>query len=112
MLTEPKREKGYAIVTIPYERLDFSNVNGFKNGILDLIDHGDNRIIFEMGNIGFMDSKGLSAFLFLYRAVGTDGVLALVNMHEQIRKIFSLTRTDRVLPIFDSLQDALTSLGS
>ncbi len=94
-------------MTLPVERLDYSNVNGFKNQMLDFIAQGHNRIVLDMTRVEAMDSKGLSAFLFLSRAVGTEGRIVLAGVREEIRRILILTRTDRVLAVFDNLPAAL-----
>ncbi len=111
MLEEPKQKGKYSIITTPYKRLDFNNAHGFKNEMLDFIEQGHNQIILQMGNVGFMDSKGLSVFLFVYRCVRPDGVVVLVELSDQVRKIFALTKVDQVVPVYDRLQDALAALN-
>lgn len=110
MQIEFRRESACSIMTIPSKRLDYMNVNGFKNQMLDLISQGHNRVILDMANVESMDSKGLSAFLFLSRAVGPDGRVALVSVHEQVQKMLVLTRTDRILSVFNTLPEALAAI--
>ncbi len=112
MLTEPKQQGEYSIVTVNCRRLDYTNTHGFKNELLDLISQGHNKIILDMAKVEFMDSKGLSAFLFAFRAVHPEGIIILVELQEHVRKIFTLTKVDQVVPIYNKPQDALTASRS
>jgi len=103
---------GIMTVKIPDSRLDYNNANGFKNAMLNFVDQGFNKFAVDMADVEFMDSRGLSSFLSLFRATGKGGAMALFLVQEPVRKIFSLTRTDRIVQIHPSLEDALAALRS
>ncbi len=97
-------------VKIPEARLDYNNANGFKSAMLNLIDQGFIKFAVDMADVEFMDSRGLSSFLSLFRATGQHGAMSLFLVQEPVRKIFSLTRTDKIMQIRPNLEDALAAL--
>ncbi len=111
-MLEAKQEGGSIILVIPHERLEYDNVNGVKNEIFDLIRQGHTRIVLEMDQVEFMDSKGLGAFLALHRAVAPDGAIALTGVTEPIRRMFALTRTDSVFAMYPTQAEALAALAA
>lgn len=110
MQLQTREYDGIMVVKIPDSRLDYNNANGFKNAMLNLADQGFNRFAVDMADVEFMDSRGLSSFLSLFRATGKGGAMALFLVQEPVRKIFTLTRTERIIQIHSNLEEALTSL--
>ena len=94
-------------VTLLEDRLDYNNVNGFKNAMTDFVLRGRKRIVLNLGNIGFLDSRGLSALLSLHRSLAGGGRLVLCNVPPPVGKVFSMTRTDRIVPLCPDLQQAI-----
>ncbi len=111
MNLEHRSEGDVLVVTIPEERLDYVNVNSFKNAMLDIIGKGHRKIAIDLSKVTFMDSRGLSAFLSLIRALGQNGAMALCHLSAPIRRVFAVTRTDRVVRIFPNMVEALAFLN-
>jgi len=97
-------------VRVSESRLDYSNVNDFKNAMLALVDDGGKRFAIDMGAVEFMDSRGLSALLSLHRALGGQGAIALYDVRDSLRKVFAVTKTQRILQVCPTLEDALARL--
>lgn len=98
------------IITIDEGRLDYKNVNAFQSGVLDIIEQGHSKLAFDMRHVAFMDSRGLSAFLSILRALGKTGRIALFDVHDTLNKVFKLTHTDRLFLQKENRADALQGL--
>lgn len=66
-----------------------------------LLDGGEKNIVLNFKNCTFIDSTGLGVIVSAYRICGEIcGSLKLRNInHVQVRKVFHLTRLDRVFEI-------------
>ena len=74
------------------------------------VSRGVRRLILDLSGLSFMDSTGMQVLLSV-RAVLTvrGGVLALVCPQPVVARILELTGADRVIPVYDTLQDAQTA---
>lgn len=60
------------------------------------------RIVVDLAEVTFIDSKGLQALCRKAKAADTDGFdLAVVGVRDRIRRIFVLTGVDQVVPLVD-----------
>jgi anti-anti-sigma factor len=58
----------------------------------------------------FIDSMGIDLVMRLHRAVSESrgrAALAAVAEHEQVLRMFRLTRIDELIPVFHSRQEAI-----
>lgn len=97
-------------VTVP--RLDAATAPGFKQAVLGLVDDGHRRIAMDLSALEFLDSTGLGTLVALLKAVGPTGELAIVGARPQVRKLFGLTRLDRVFRLYETADDAGRALSS
>lgn len=68
------------------------------------------NVVVDLREVTFMDASGLGVLAtsgHIARRLG--GAVRLVGPSHQVRRVLALTLLDRVLPIFDDLQDALTA---
>ena len=68
-------------------------------------------VVIDLSAIEFIDSSGLVLLLSAYRRLDRVGRrLAIICPNRSAHRIFALTRLDRVLPIHDTREHALTTL--
>lgn len=68
------------------------------------------RIVVDCTAVGFMDSTGLSVFVAAQeRARGGGGGLGVVIAEPSVRKVFSITGVDEVVPVHETLAGALAT---
>lgn len=83
----------------------------FQDRIRALAASGQNHIVIDLGRVKFVNSCCLgslvSALTTLRRA---NGDLRIVGVNETVMKILSLTRLDKILAIYPSLDEALKTL--
>ena len=71
---------------------------------------GQHRLVVDLGQVSFIDSSGLGALISgLKSARQAGGDLRIANPGEQARVVLKLTRLDRVLHPYDSVEDALAN---
>lgn len=81
-----------------------------RDRITELLDGGIKALIVDLGKVEFMDSTGLGVLVGSYRrssALGTS--FAVVCGRESLLKIFRITGLDQVLPLFESIDAAVTA---
>jgi anti-anti-sigma factor len=77
------------------------------------VESGDltGTLILDVSGLRFMDSSVLHVILVAARSMaGQGGVLALAAPTEAVRRILSLTGADQLLPVYDSVAEALQSV--
>jgi anti-sigma B factor antagonist len=102
------RQEGQVTVVVLTGDLDVSSAPLLRDLLQQLIDEGQNQFLLDLSGVGFIDSSGLGIFVNAYKKTrSAGGAVRLFNPQESVRKVFSLTQTDKVFPIYDSLEDAL-----
>lgn len=65
-------------------------------------------LVLDLSKVSFMDASGLAVLANAWqRADAVGGRVRLVAPCDRVRKVLTLTRLDTILPIFDSLDEAI-----
>jgi len=92
--------------------VDLYTAPEFKERLVALIESGKTRIVVDLSAATFIDSTTLGVLVGgVKRLRPAEGALALVCNDQNIIKIFEITGLDRVFPIHDTREQALSSLG-
>ncbi|WP_204112784.1 STAS domain-containing protein [Shimia biformata] len=103
-----KRElDGVLIVTVNESRIDSAVAIRFKDMMRQLTENGPERVVLDLAHVDFIDSSGLGAIVGAMKLLGADRRLDLSGLRDNVAKVFTLTRMDRVFRIHMSLSDAL-----
>ena len=86
-------------------RLDATNAAAFKARCVGRLAAGD-RAIADLSGLQFLDSSGIGALVGIARHLGADGELRLVVPNPQVRSLLSITRIDKILPVFNDARSA------
>jgi anti-anti-sigma factor len=102
-------EQGAAgTVLKPDGRLDMVTAPAFRNRVKALVGSGQYRLIVDMSAVEFVDSSGLGALIFaLKRAREEGGEMRIAAGRSQLLTVLQLTRLDRVLHPYTSVEAAL-----
>ncbi len=88
-------------------KLDFTSAEQFKRLLRERIDGGTRNIILDFNDTASLDSRGLGAIFYLYRALSPlGGTMAFANVSEAVRRVARLTHINRIIPQFNSVQAA------
>ncbi|GAA3643304.1 anti-sigma F factor antagonist [Asaccharospora irregularis] len=69
------------------------------------------NIVFDFRNISFMDSSGIGVIIGRYKKISNEnGRVAIVNVSPRVRKIFDLSGLNKIIFIYDTYEEAESSL--
>ncbi len=104
------RQEGNVTVIELSGEIDVSCAPQLKDLLQGLIDDGKTQLLVDLTEVPFMDSSGLGLFVNAFKRIQqTGGAIKFANPQEALRKVFSLTQTDKVFSIFDSVDEGLGS---
>ncbi len=96
-----------AIVILTGAQLDASSAEEFKRDIAPVLE-GHGQVIFDLGQLGFIDSSGLGALLSCLRHLqARGGDLKLCNISKSVRALFELVRMHKIFHIFNTQEEAV-----
>jgi anti-sigma B factor antagonist len=95
------------VVILVGAQLDASTAEEFKRDITPVLE-AHTQVVFDLSQLGFVDSSGLGAFLSCLRHVHAQGGdLKLCGLSQPIRALFELVRMHRIFHIFDTQEAAI-----
>ena len=99
----------YLVLSLKEPRLDAAIAVPFRERMAAIIDAGSKRVVLDLAAVQFIDSSGLGALVSVLKQIGNDGDLRLCGLREGVYSLLRLTRMNRVLKTFDSLELALVA---
>ena len=73
----------------------------------------DSSVVVDLKEVPFIDSSVIGVLVAAHRAADSGGVsLIIANPCEAVNKVLALTRTDRVLRVFDDVQAAAAAASA
>jgi len=109
---EFKKESGVAVFKLLEKSFD-ATISGLVKGELTILLSADdvNKLIFDLSEIEYCDSSGLSAILLSFRILQTNnGHIRLASPQKSVRNLIKISQLDRVLPIKESVEEAVNEL--
>jgi len=105
-LTMVAGPNGVAVVQ-PVGRLDLLSASELRQTLIDAVAAGKHRLVVDLAGVPFVDSSGLAALISGLKAARlAGGDLRIARPGQQARTVFELTRLDRVLPGYSSVEEA------
>jgi anti-sigma B factor antagonist len=81
-----------------------------RNTIRRLLGEGKNKILMNLGGVGYIDSSGIGELVSSFTAVNKEGgSLKLLNLTQKIQDLLAITKLLTVFDVYDSEADALAS---
>ncbi|HVG02697.1 MAG TPA: STAS domain-containing protein [Nitrospira sp.] len=88
--------------------LTYANRSSFKAAVERSKQAGYRHLIVNLQAVRFLDSSALGMLALLSQSMkASQGVIILSNPQSYIREILALAHLDRLLPIYNSEQEAL-----
>jgi len=101
-----QQRDGCAVLSVSGE-VDLATAPQLRQQLVDLVTDGHRCIVVDLSGTDFLDSTGLGALVAgLKRLRAHDGEMRVVCTTPRVRKVFELTHVDRVLPLFESVDEA------
>jgi len=100
-----------AVVVVPVEELDASNVAEFRRDIAPIL-QAHTELVVDLCRLRFVDSSGLGAMLSCLRQLSAKGGdLKLCGMAQPVRTVFELVRMHRIFDIYSTQEDAVRAFA-
>lgn len=110
MVLTDRNVDGIDIVSLA-GRLVMADVPQVRQRLLATVEGGGGKLILDLGEVGFMDSSGLSVLVSVLKAVRLrNGEVVLLHLNPTVRSLIELTRLHRVFAICDDEATALARL--
>ena len=104
--TIDKQEK-YCVFSLQEDKLNSQTGPLLKSEMILLNAEGFRNIIFDLSDVKFVDSSGLSAILISDRLCkNAEGTFVLSGMNEQVLRLLKISQLDSVLHTVRTLQEA------
>ncbi len=104
--------QGAVLVFQPQQKsLDVTNASSFREEVLECVQKTDlSNLVFDLGELKFIDSAGLGTFLSIQRVLNRQGgKLKLAHLGPSIRTMFEIVSMHRIFDIFSSTEEAIQS---
>ena len=109
MQLQSEQVNNVLVIHAAQDRIDAACAIQFKDGMRDLTQSAQGRVVLDMSQVAFIDSSGLGAIVAAMKALGPARKLELAGLTQTVQKVFRLTRMDTIFQIHDGLPMALAS---
>lgn len=83
-----------------------------RNAIRRMLGEGKNKILLNLGGVGYIDSSGIGELVSSFTAVNKEGgSLKLLNLTQKIQDLLAITKLLTVFDVFESEAEALASFN-
>lgn len=109
---EIKKVDGVVIFKLLEKSFDAS-IAGLVKGELTVLLSADDvqKLVFDLSEVEYCDSSGLSAILLAFRMLQTnEGQIRLAAPQKSVKSLIQISQLDRVLPIKNSVEEAVNEL--
>jgi len=90
--------------------LDMLNAGLLKENFKEPSSYTDIRIVLEISEVNFIDSSGFGLIMSIRdKLKQNNGELKIANPSKTIRQIFRISKVSSVIPLYETLEDALQS---
>ena len=99
------------VIRLTDGKLNAANAGTFRLATAKLVEDGATRLVVDLARVSFVDSSGLGALVGLLKRVGNAGDLAVADLQPAVRRMFELTRMDRVFRVFPDAASGVAALS-
>jgi anti-sigma B factor antagonist len=105
-ITDVQKTPEETVVTVAGD-IDLQHSVRFEQEALDLLAKTEGVLIFDLTQVGYLDSSGLASLVKVQSRSRKEGKrLRLAGLNDRVRGLFDITRLSSVFEIFDTLDDA------
>lgn len=111
---EFKKNGDVAVFKLLEKSFDAS-ISGLVKGELTILLSAEDiqKLIFDLSEIEYCDSSGLSAILLSFRILqANEGHIRLASPQKNVKTLIEISQLNRVLPIKDTVEEAVNELKS
>ena len=98
------------VLQINEERFDAKLAPQFRGVVEQHMEEMGSHLVLELTNVRFMDSSGLGAVMAAYKMLRGKKI-SVVNPQRPVRELLKLTRMDKLITHYDSVDSAIDALA-
>jgi anti-anti-sigma factor len=107
-LTVSTEQRGEVAVVAVAGELDMATAPQLQHEVTRLVDAGQVRLVFDLANVSFCDSTGLSVFVRARnRSESVGGEVRLAAPQRAVQRILEVSGLVEVLHTYPTVEDAL-----
>jgi anti-anti-sigma factor len=105
-------KKGDSLVLLTDGRVDGTNAVEFQNSLENAIEGNDRPVVLDFEKLSYISSAGLRAILVVAKALQRQNVkFAVCSLIDPVKEVFVISGFDRIIPIHESQDSAMSSFG-
>ncbi|HWG97952.1 MAG TPA: STAS domain-containing protein [Pilimelia sp.] len=109
-LTVQSEQRTDLVVISVSGELDMATAPQLQAHITDLLERGQGRLVFDLADVSFCDSTGLSVFVRAKNSADAlDGVVRLAAPQRGVLRILEVSGLVEVLPTFPTVDEAVAA---
>jgi len=102
------KEEKYTIFILDEENLNSILAPSLKSEFIFCRNEGVKNLIFDMSNVKYVDSSGLSAILTANRLWKDEGLFIVTGVnHPAVKKLIEISRLETILTLIPSVQESI-----
>ena len=108
---QTERQNG-ALIAKAEGRIDGVNARDFEEAMKTVITADDSTVVMDLGGLSYISSAGLRVILLIAKTLRKrNAEFVLCSLSAPIREVFEISGFDKIIPVHDSREKALASLG-
>jgi anti-anti-sigma factor len=109
-LTVQSQQRDDVVVIAVAGELDMATAPQLQAHITEQLERGHNRLVFDLAEVSFCDSTGLSVFVRAENSVDeTGGAVRLAAPQRGVRRILEVSGLVEVLPTYQTVDEAIAA---
>ncbi len=107
MKLDTKFNESVSIIHFCEKKLVATNMSALQVAVQDMIRNHTSHIVLDLAEIETIDSTGLGTIVSISKDIGKNKTLRIAGLNGRVKKMFQITRLDRVLNLYDRLEEAI-----
>ena len=104
---------GGTLIAKAQGRIDGVNARDFEEAMKAAISSDDSAVVMDLEGLSYISSAGLRVILLIAKTLRKrDAEFLLCSLSDPIREVFEISGFDKIIPVHDSREKAIASLGS
>lgn len=108
-MTIERKQLSDQVVLVVSGRMDAESAPQFEKSCNDCIAEGITTLVIDSGGLAYVSSMGLRSFVSIAKTLqGKGGALRICRLQGLVKQVFEITGLIRSLPVYESLESALS----
>ncbi len=97
------------VIALGEPKLDATLSLEFKETAAAAVREDRNLYLMDLSSVTFIDSSGIGSIVGVMKILGRNNRLELCGLTPAVRKVFRLTRMDKIFKLYDTREEGLAA---